>query len=429
MQPLSGFARLAVCGTWAAFTLATTSWISWQAGIDAQYSTDAAGYEQIARAAPGLPPDGALLPQHAQHFAPHYLTGLLADATGLRLHLVYRFVALIVLALIALVVDRLLTAARVSRASYAVCMGALLTSPYLFRFDALAPGMVQDATFALGATVVLLGLVEGKARTAALGVALAVAGRGDSTVVVAAAAVAWIALAGAWRGRRARGSAVVGAAFAAAEIGTFLISRHFAGGSDVNGFESFTLVGTLTALPGSVGTLGSHLARVFAGVTAPAAIACGGLVVVAASRRRPATATVAALGFGAALVAQVVAMNPGWLQGSQPRLSSFAIAPLAAAAGLLLGDLERQGAWAWSPRTLVVACAAIVLASLHLHYSVLRPASTPGRFFALELVAAALLVGPFAWRARAQTTKTLAASGRRASPSETARSARSTSSG
>lgn len=432
MPPLSRLTRLAVCGAWATFTLATTSWISWQAGIDAQYSSDVVGYERVARAAPGLPPAGALIPQHAQHFVPHYLAGTLADVTGLPLHLVYRVLALAVLALIALTVDRLLADASVGAGSYIVCMGALLTSPYVFRFSALAPGMLQDATFALGAAVALLGLVRRRTGLAALGVALAVAGRGDSAGAVGVAALGWIVLVGAWRPRRLRAASLVLATFAASELVTYGVSRRFAGGGDVHGFESFTLVGTLAALPGSVGTLGSHLARIFVGLTVPLALVCGCLLLAASLRRRFHTVTVASLAYSAAIVAQVVAMNPGWLQGSQPRLSSLGLAPLVAATGFLLGDLEQSRDWAWSPRTVAFSCVVIGVASLHLHYSVLRPATTPSRFLALELVSALLIAAPFVQRARRSrrpAQDTSPTSGSLASPPDTALSARSTSSG
>jgi len=135
-------------------------------------------YQRIAEAAPRLPPHGSLLPQHAQHFAPHYLAGVIAQA-GIPLHVVYRILALATLALIAIAVDRVVVDAGIGGGSYVVCMGALLSSPYLFRFDALAPGMVQDATFALGATLALLGLVKTRTWLVALGLALAILGRGD----------------------------------------------------------------------------------------------------------------------------------------------------------------------------------------------------------------------------------------------------------
>jgi hypothetical protein len=436
MGQLSGSARVLVCGAWVTFTLATTHWITWRAGIEAKYSTDVLDYERIARAAPGLPPRDSMLPQHALHFAPHYLAGLLADVSGLHLHLVYRILALLVLALIAVTVDRLLRDAKVGPSSYVVCMGALLTSPYVFRFDALAPGMLQDACFALGATVLLCGLVETSMLLVSAGIVVMVAGRGDSTVAVIAAALAWLALAEGWRPRRRRALLTTLAIYAATMVGAFAVSRQFSGSGDVHGVESFTLLGTLAALPGSVGTLGSHLARVFVGVTAPVAIVSGCLVLAAVRHRRLRWVSVASLLYATAIVAQTIAMNPGWLQGSQPRLSSFAVAPLVAAAGFLIGDLERERVWSWSTSTLALACGAVVLISLHLHYAVIRLATTPGRFFVLELAGALLLAAPFVWRALndpAQPdepgTAALAASGSRTAPAETAPAARSRSSG
>lgn len=390
-----------MCGAWVAFTLPTTSWLGWNAAIAAKYSADVRGYQRIAEAAPGLPAKGVLLPQHAQHFAPHYLAGLLADASGIPLHAVYRILAFAALGAIALAVDRLLVNAGVSFGSYTASMGVLLTSPYLFRFDALAPGMLQDATFALGATLTLLGLVRLRTGLAALGLATAVAGRGDSALVLVVSALVWVALVAGWRERRLRAGLVMFAASAATAIATFAISQQFAGSGDVQGIRSFTIVGTIAALPGSVGKLGSHVARLFVGITGPTALAAGALLVAGLARRRLPTPTLPSLLFAAAIVGEAFALNPDWLQGSQPRLSSFAVGPLTAGAGLVLGGLEAAGAWSWTPRSLALVCAAIAIASLHHHYAVLRPASTAAGFFVLEVACTTAILAPFARRAAA----------------------------
>jgi hypothetical protein len=402
---------LAVGAAWVAFTLPTTSWLGWNEAIRAKYAADVLGYQQIAEAAPGLPPQGALLPQHAQHFAPHYLAGLLAHSTGIPLHAVYRVLALAVLAAIAIAVDRLLTDARVSPGSYVACMGALLTSPYLFRFDALAPGMLQDSTFALGATLCLLGLVGVRPLLSAAGLAVAVASRGDSAIMLAAVAPAWIALTPRGRRQRRRALALALATTVATAAATVAISQKFAGSGDVHGVRSLTLIGTLASLPGSIGTLGSHVARLFVGITAPATLTACALLLAFVSRRRLSTETAWSLVLCAAIVGEAFALNPGWLQGSQPRLTSFAVAPLAAASGLALGEIEKSGAWSWTPRSLALVCVAIAVASLQHHYASLRPASSAGEFLALELVCAAAMLTPFVHRAIALRARRRDASG------------------
>jgi hypothetical protein len=206
------------------------------------------------------------------------------------------------------------------------------------------------------------------------------------------------------RGRRLSSAAVVAVTTAAAAGVTVAISQEFSRSSDVTGFRSFTLAGTLLDLPASAGRLASHLARLSVGVTAPAALALGALLVAIAARRRLSAAAWWSLGFAAAILAEVFVLNPDWLQGSQPRLASLAVPPLVAAAGWLLAELEHGKTWSWTVGGAGLACAGITIASLHHHYTVLRPVSTAGGFLLLECVGAAAILTPFARRALALHT-------------------------
>ena len=81
-----------VPAAWAGAVLATQAWPSWSTGIREQFAGDVVSYEQIARAAPGLPAE-ALPQQHAERFPIHWAIGTVSDLTGAGLHGVYRTVS------------------------------------------------------------------------------------------------------------------------------------------------------------------------------------------------------------------------------------------------------------------------------------------------------------------------------------------------
>jgi hypothetical protein len=384
------------------FGLLTDRWLGWNAAIRAQYATDVLDYQRIAAKAPGLLHGDQIIPQHAQRFAVHWLVGTVADGTGVPLHAAYRIAAVVALVLIALVVDRILATRPVGPATYAVVMGALVTSPYLFRFDLIAPGMLADATFALGAGLTLLGLVRVGIGTTAAGLVVAAASRADTTSGLVILVVVWVLLAPDWRGTRripaAVGLAACGLATAAL---TYAVGDRFSKPGDVHGVRSFTLVGTLLDLPGSARELGEHVVRIWVGVAPPLALVAGALLVAAAAGRLRAFsfAAWASLAFGLVVVAETFVINPSWLQGSQPRLASFALAPLVAAAGLLLGELEETGTWRWTSAAVGVVAVGVAIGSLHHNYVSPRVVTTAGGFFALELVATVVILAPFARRA------------------------------
>src|SRR5712691_11765295 len=94
----SAAARLGVAAAgWIAFACATTRWMEWGEPIRRGYATDELQYESIARAAPGFPhtPVSAAA---SQRFVGHWIVGVVADATHLGLHTLYRVIVFACLA-------------------------------------------------------------------------------------------------------------------------------------------------------------------------------------------------------------------------------------------------------------------------------------------------------------------------------------------
>ena len=150
-------------------------------------STDVGSYQQIARAAPQLPSQD-LPQQHAERFGAHWLVGVLSNEL---LHAAYYVAA--ILALAAIVAVFYVYAARTGAAlnAYLPALLVLVASPYLFRLDALGPGLVADAVFALGLAGLVAGLAARNDATALAALAVASAARQTAVPVglVAAAVV------------------------------------------------------------------------------------------------------------------------------------------------------------------------------------------------------------------------------------------------
>src|SRR5262249_39013396 len=155
---------------------ATQAWPSWEAGIRGRFAADVVSYEQIARAAPGLPSQ-PLPQQHAERFPVHWTGGVISDATGAGLHLVYRVVTIaLLLALIAVVVDAL-QRLKLDLRARAVLVGVLVASTYPVRFLLAAPGMAADALFLVGLAVVVWAFVADREEVVVAGLVVAVLGR------------------------------------------------------------------------------------------------------------------------------------------------------------------------------------------------------------------------------------------------------------
>src|SRR6185503_2363077 len=191
-----------VLALWVALAVASQRWWSWEDGIRLQFAADSAFYETIARAAPGLP-DVDVLRAYAQRFPAHWLVGVLHDLTGVPLHALYRVATGLAVALALLAVHRALTALALDVRAYALAIGVFAASAYPVHYLLASPGMLSDALFVLGLSVLLLGLVRGRLGVALGGIALAVLGR-QTALPVALAAAAWVAIEPRWRPSRSR---------------------------------------------------------------------------------------------------------------------------------------------------------------------------------------------------------------------------------
>src|SRR3954471_5375053 len=99
--PLRGLA-LPVAGV-LAFLLATNRWTAPKV-----WSQDALSYGLMSRAAPGLPDGKVVGSAYSGRWIPHYLVGLLSDATGAGLHTAYWIAGIAAVAALTAVVAVLL---------------------------------------------------------------------------------------------------------------------------------------------------------------------------------------------------------------------------------------------------------------------------------------------------------------------------------
>ncbi len=371
----AGLSRLAVLGLWAAFALAVQRWPSWQEGIRVQYSADVASYEKIARAAPSLP-DEHLLRPFAERFPAHWVTGAVADATGLALHPLYRAAELVCLALVLFAVHGVLTRLELGTREYALAIGAVAASAYPLHYLLAAPGMLQDAVFVVGLSLMLLGFARGRFVPVLAGLVVATLGR-QTAIPVALAAAVWVAAAPAWRHARWRYAAATALVPLAVYSVLYLVAEGFAD-PQRESFHDRTVLGF-----GAHGLV-SHLGRTALGVLVPSALVLGAWLRTRAHVPR------GPLLVAAAIVAQPVLLGVASFH-TEPRLAALAVPALAVAAGALLRD-ARLG-----PAETLVAVVAIAAGGLHHRYThagVHRGAE----WAALEALAAIVVVAVLARR-------------------------------
>lgn len=392
--------RLAAAGGWLAFVWATTHWYSWQQTIDLLFGSDAQEYETIAKASPGFP-DEALPSQHANRFVPHYLVGLGSDALHVGDRPLYYVCAFLLLLAILVVFDRLLRPFRLGRIEWALCIGALVTNPYLYRFLALAPGRLADSVFIIGGALALLGLLRANPWLLVGGLVVATLGRSESVFSLAVLAPIGVLVSPDWRplshGRR-WGSAAASLLAPLGVYGLIVIADDSFSRRDHPGFWGLTIFGTMRDLPGSAGTLGLHGSRVAIGVVGAAALIAGALVArwLARPARRLPFALWASLVAGIAVSGEALILSPGFIHGNSPLLSALGAVFFVVAAGAAL-----QG-WALSVRAGAVGIVGLAVVSLHHRFSTVSPVSTPGRYAGLAAIAAAAVAIAVATGARPQ---------------------------
>lgn len=369
--------RLLIAVGWLVAILVTQAWPAWSKGIVEQFAHDIQSYEQIARAAPGLP--SATLPeQHAERFPVHWLIGVVDAEVGIGLHAVYRIVSLAVLGALVAIVALTLRRLQLRPAAYSIALGTLVASAYPFRYLLAAPGMVADGVFLLGFGIALFGLVAEAEVAIVLGLVLATAGR-QTAVPVAVVFAALLARLG------RRGAAVAAVVL---PIGLYVAMRVVAspfGSGGVGGAHS------VVAAVGRPRELADHLGRLALPLLVPAAVIAGACL---RTRLRP---PLAPLALAAAVALQPLVLDPAWVIENEPRLAGLAAPATTLAAAYALSTVRLR-----LFETGVVATATL-LAGLHARYSdvgVGRASVWVGLDAAAALVILATLARP---RARGST--------------------------
>lgn len=404
-QQLSLRSRLLVVFPLTAFLVATTKWVPWSEPIRLRFAGDVDNYERIARAAPHF-----TWPQtegHVGMWAVHYFVGLVAKTTHIPLHIVYYVFAVGVLSLTVVIVDRILRDLRVDLATYAISMAALLLNPYVFRYLALAPGMLNDSVFIASLSLIVLGILRGRTGLVYLAVALAAISRDLSLPPIMVGTAIWLAFFPPLPGvaRRKRISTAAGAIVVptVAWVIVYWLGTTAPGhAKPVNGccsLATLTIWGDISKLPSSGGTLGLHFLRSAIGLAMPlallAALAIGSAL---ARKRRPLPPTFwGALTVSGLMIAQILLVASSSNNGAEPRLTALAVVPVVVVVAVLLSTRPLA-----DPMVATLArwqvCALVLifgLASLHHHFATFG-ARTSTEFAALECMCAVAVVAVIA---------------------------------
>ena len=389
--------RVGVVGLWLAFVWLTTHWYSWQRTIDLLFGSDMKEYERIARAAPHFP-HHALPSQHAARFVPHYLIGLISDALGVGDRTVYYAAAIVLLLALLVVVDRTIAPLGLSLGVYALCMGALVANPYLYRYLAICPARLADSVFLIGGSLAFVGLVRRSGWLLVGGLVVATLGRSEAVVPLVFLAPLGVALSPEWRALAARTRLIVGSLAFAAPVITYAVIRIVDSSFSVRdhpGFMGLTIFGALRDLPGSAHTIAAAWARAGGGVAGVAGILIGLAILRLRGRQRPRIpfAFWAALVAGLSISLEAIVLNPIWLNGSEPLLSALGTALYVVAAAVLATSASLRIA----PAVALVASAGLVLTSLHHRFAAISPVSTPGAYAALAFVGLLIVAAAVGW--------------------------------
>ena len=351
-----------VLGGWIVAVAASQAWLSWGTGIRQRFSSDVVSYEAIARAAPGLPASGSIATQHAQRFPGHWLVGTIASETGANLHVLYRVASVLCLLGVGLVMSRAFVRLGLETGAFALSIGLVATSVYPVRYLLAAPGMLSDAVFLVGFSLLLLGFVDRSSSVVVLGIVIATLGR---QTAVPLGIVAALAIFFTWDRRRGRTtSVVVLSACVAVYVAEWLIAQRFETPGTA-GFRTSTLFGSL-AHPARLvlhsGLVGDD-ARGLLGLLVPLAVIAGAWL----RGRRPAGVPVL---LTAAVLVQPFLLSPSWVGHNETRLAALAVPGVALIAAEQLRDLPLSTA------TVVGVSAAMLVASFHPRFSHVGLSST-----------------------------------------------------
>jgi hypothetical protein len=339
---------------WIVLVLASQAWPTWGTGIRQLFASDVVSYEAIANAAPELP-SASIAAQHAQRFPVHWLVGTIASTAAVNLHVVYRLASVLCLLGVLLVMFRIFVAIGLGVPAFTIASGLVVTSVYAMRYLLAAPGMLSDAVFLLGFSLLLLGFTRQSRWLVVVGISVAASGR---QTAIPLGIVAALAILFTWEGRRRRTSAfLVLAACLGIYLAEWLVARTFSTPGSA-GLRTSTLIGPLghpVRLLLHGGIVGAD-ARGVLGVLIPLAVIAGAWL----RGRRPAGIPTL---LTASVLVQPFLLSPAWVGKNEPRLASLALPGLALIAAEQLRDL-----WL-SPTTVAVVSAAILIASFHPRFS------------------------------------------------------------
>ncbi len=377
------------------FLAASNNWIGWEEAIRNRFASDVLEYEAIASAAPQLTHE-ELLTNHAPRFGVHYLTGLLSE-TGLPLHVVYRILAIACLFGVVLLVDRILRGLPLRRSSYALLMGSLLAMPYVFRYLAVAPGMLQDTAFVLATAALMLGLLQGRTWLVTASLCLAVATRVEGALPLLPVVGVWLWVGPGFPhsvgGVRMRRLAVAIGLPLLVYVAVRWTATLFPNRGSV---DPSPVVEDIANLPAGIDRLALHVGRTALGIAMPGALL---LALGITAHRRQALCAMpfelwGSLALAAALVLQPLLLSVNFTVGGEPRLSALAAVPLVTACAIATAALRpRGGGKAWPSFARAEAVLIIVLlaaSSLSHRFAEIGPAS-PAQFATLVLVCSVCL--------------------------------------
>lgn len=356
------------------------------------WGEDVVSYERIAAAAPGLP-EGEIGSAYSDRFVPHYLVGLLSDATGLGLHASYRIMALLCIAATLLVAERIFRTLRAPWWIYALGLTVFALAPYALRDAILGPGSYQDLVFVLGAGVSLLGLLRVRFSIVIVGALLALSGR-QTALLYAPAAACWILLAPDWKQAlslrtrliQAGGLLVaVGAAYLAIKQVTAPFSDPFAPDSPSD---------TIIFGPPGVKEVAAHLARCADPLLIPGTALVTVLGILAGAGLRPRDLPLQlwlCLLLSASIVIQPVLINPDFpgFSSNEQRLAGLGLLPLCVALAMALIEADRRRLIVPSPTLVWAGLGVLAITSLHHIFTVVGPSDV--KQFAAIQIAGALL--------------------------------------
>lgn len=366
------------------FICLTNRWMSFSDGIDFLHADDSRFYLAMSNAAPGFPEENMMV-HHAQRILPHYLLGALKLITpNVPVSFYYRALSLILILVniycLILLLDKL-------RLSLPVRMGLLslfVLNPYTIRYYLIAPVMVSDNLFQLGCTLVLLALVEARVGLLFFALGLATIGRQNS-ILILPGIVVWILSAKSFADKFSLPKRIIFIGLNVFVIWALLfVTKKLTEDFGQNSIPFAHVVSILSWFGSDLFTwaaLMEHLVRTFIPLLLLFSLAAAifwNLRNDKAWAKFFSTEQISLFLMVAGLVSVSLLSRPDYIQQSQARYSSFALAPGVYLLGKFCEQFWGQESGSKQPLTFALAAALLSLAgifSLHHLYTWLGPPS------------------------------------------------------